>query len=454
MRIQNRVAESMVTTRRHGMRCRMRTAMSAEGRLLGREVECWFDTGAYADNGPRVTATAGDAAPGPYRWERVPRRRLRRLHEHRAGRLLPRLRRDTPPVDRRAAGGRARPPRGTRPAGAASEPLHAGRGAARRRQAARRRPRRRRREGRAAIGWGTAKPARAPGAACRSACSPPERTRSRAPIVRMEADGNASLSSARPRSARARAPSSPRSRPRSWGSPRSASRARRRHALHAVRPLDRRQPLDDAGRSRREARRRGAPRAAPRDRSELRSAGDALTCATVAAGTRRVRLLPGALRPPLRARRRRADRPWRGAPRGLRLLRRGSGLLGGLRRRRRGRGRRGDRARARSSRRRPSPTSGGRSTRSSSSARTRAARCRASATRSTRRCSSTRTGCCSTRRCSTTACRRSRTCRETFAHHRRERDGPGPYGAKGVGEGALAGVTAAVATAVADAGVR
>jgi CO/xanthine dehydrogenase Mo-binding subunit len=69
VRIQNRVAESMVTTRRHGMRCRMRTAMSAEGRLLGRDVECWFDTGAYADNGPRVTATGADAAPGPYRWE-------------------------------------------------------------------------------------------------------------------------------------------------------------------------------------------------------------------------------------------------------------------------------------------------------------------------------------------------------------------------------------------------
>jgi CO/xanthine dehydrogenase Mo-binding subunit len=68
VRIQNRVAESMVTTRRHNMRCRMRTAANGEGRLLAREVECWFDTGAYADNGPRVTATAGDAAPGPYRW--------------------------------------------------------------------------------------------------------------------------------------------------------------------------------------------------------------------------------------------------------------------------------------------------------------------------------------------------------------------------------------------------
>jgi CO/xanthine dehydrogenase Mo-binding subunit len=69
VRIQNRVSESMVTTRRHGMRCRMRTALNRQGRLLAREVECWFDTGAYADNGPRVTATAGDAAPGPYRWD-------------------------------------------------------------------------------------------------------------------------------------------------------------------------------------------------------------------------------------------------------------------------------------------------------------------------------------------------------------------------------------------------
>ena len=68
VRIQNRVGESMVTTRRHNMICRMRTAATADGRLLGRVVECLFDTGAYADNGPRVVATAGDAAPGPYRW--------------------------------------------------------------------------------------------------------------------------------------------------------------------------------------------------------------------------------------------------------------------------------------------------------------------------------------------------------------------------------------------------
>ena len=71
VRILNGVHESMITTRRHNMTCRMRTAAAADGTLLGRTAEAWLDTGAYADNGPRVTATAGDAAPGPYRWQAV-----------------------------------------------------------------------------------------------------------------------------------------------------------------------------------------------------------------------------------------------------------------------------------------------------------------------------------------------------------------------------------------------
>ena len=71
VRIQNRVDESMVTTRRHGMRCRMRTTATSDGKLRSRSVRMWLDTGAYADNGPRVCATAGDAAPGPYSWEAV-----------------------------------------------------------------------------------------------------------------------------------------------------------------------------------------------------------------------------------------------------------------------------------------------------------------------------------------------------------------------------------------------
>jgi CO/xanthine dehydrogenase Mo-binding subunit len=71
VRIVNRLDESMVTSRRHGMRCWMRTSAAADGTLLAREVRFWMDTGAYADNGPRVTATAADAAPGPYRFEAV-----------------------------------------------------------------------------------------------------------------------------------------------------------------------------------------------------------------------------------------------------------------------------------------------------------------------------------------------------------------------------------------------
>src|SRR5207253_9860427 len=48
VRIQNRVDESMVTTRRHGMTCQMRTAMTRAGRLLARDVAFRLDTGAYA----------------------------------------------------------------------------------------------------------------------------------------------------------------------------------------------------------------------------------------------------------------------------------------------------------------------------------------------------------------------------------------------------------------------
>jgi CO/xanthine dehydrogenase Mo-binding subunit len=71
VRIVNMVEESMVTSRRHGMTAWMRTTAAADGTLLTREVHFWLDTGAYADNGPRVTATAGDAAPGPYRFAAV-----------------------------------------------------------------------------------------------------------------------------------------------------------------------------------------------------------------------------------------------------------------------------------------------------------------------------------------------------------------------------------------------
>jgi CO/xanthine dehydrogenase Mo-binding subunit len=69
VRIANTVTESMLTSRRHNMTCKMRTAAKADGTLIAREVKIWLDTGAYADNGPRVVATAADAAMGPYKWQ-------------------------------------------------------------------------------------------------------------------------------------------------------------------------------------------------------------------------------------------------------------------------------------------------------------------------------------------------------------------------------------------------
>ena len=70
VRILNGVHESMITTRRHNMTagCAPRPLPTAPSSA---ECQAWLDTGAYADNGPRVTATAGDAAPGPYRWQAV-----------------------------------------------------------------------------------------------------------------------------------------------------------------------------------------------------------------------------------------------------------------------------------------------------------------------------------------------------------------------------------------------
>ncbi len=71
VRLINRVDEAMATTRRHGMRCWMRTAAAADGTVLARQARIALDTGAYADNGPTVALIAGMAAPGPYRWRAV-----------------------------------------------------------------------------------------------------------------------------------------------------------------------------------------------------------------------------------------------------------------------------------------------------------------------------------------------------------------------------------------------
>ncbi len=67
VRIANSVSESMVTVRRHSARVRLKTGVKRSGSLTAREAEIYLDTGGYADNGPAVAVRAATRVLGPYR---------------------------------------------------------------------------------------------------------------------------------------------------------------------------------------------------------------------------------------------------------------------------------------------------------------------------------------------------------------------------------------------------
>ena len=67
VRVAQSVAESMLTIRRHSAKCRIKTGVRRDGRIVAREAEVVMDTGAYADNGPRVAKRAANRIHGPYR---------------------------------------------------------------------------------------------------------------------------------------------------------------------------------------------------------------------------------------------------------------------------------------------------------------------------------------------------------------------------------------------------
>ncbi len=67
VRVEQTVSESMLTIRRHSARCRIKTGVKRDGTLVAREAEMFLDTGAYADNGPRVAKRAAIRIHGPYR---------------------------------------------------------------------------------------------------------------------------------------------------------------------------------------------------------------------------------------------------------------------------------------------------------------------------------------------------------------------------------------------------
>jgi CO/xanthine dehydrogenase Mo-binding subunit len=63
--------EQFFTITKHASTFRIRSAVNAEGRITARECEVWWNGGAYADIGPRVTQKSGFTAPGPYEIDNV-----------------------------------------------------------------------------------------------------------------------------------------------------------------------------------------------------------------------------------------------------------------------------------------------------------------------------------------------------------------------------------------------
>jgi CO/xanthine dehydrogenase Mo-binding subunit len=63
--------EQFYTLTKHAATLRIKSGVTKDGRITARECEVWWNGGAYADIGPRVTQKSGFTAPGPYDIENV-----------------------------------------------------------------------------------------------------------------------------------------------------------------------------------------------------------------------------------------------------------------------------------------------------------------------------------------------------------------------------------------------
>jgi CO/xanthine dehydrogenase Mo-binding subunit len=71
VRIALTMDEQFYTITKHGATVRIRTGVTNDGRMVAREVATYWNGGAYADIGPRVTQKSGFTAAGPYDIEHV-----------------------------------------------------------------------------------------------------------------------------------------------------------------------------------------------------------------------------------------------------------------------------------------------------------------------------------------------------------------------------------------------
>ena len=73
--------EEFLTTKNHESLITIRTGVAADGSFVAREVNAYWDAGAYADISPRFIRMGGCYGPGPVPDTERPRSLTRGLHE-------------------------------------------------------------------------------------------------------------------------------------------------------------------------------------------------------------------------------------------------------------------------------------------------------------------------------------------------------------------------------------
>jgi CO/xanthine dehydrogenase Mo-binding subunit len=66
VKISLTMEEQFFTITKHASTLRIKSGVTNDGRIVARDCEVWWNGGAYADIGPRVTQKSGFTAPGPY----------------------------------------------------------------------------------------------------------------------------------------------------------------------------------------------------------------------------------------------------------------------------------------------------------------------------------------------------------------------------------------------------
>ncbi|QLG60310.1 xanthine dehydrogenase family protein molybdopterin-binding subunit [Halorarum salinum] len=66
IKLRQDIEESFDTNIRHETKVTLKTGVDENGTIIGRECDVYYDTGAYAEIGPRITKKSGYTAAGPY----------------------------------------------------------------------------------------------------------------------------------------------------------------------------------------------------------------------------------------------------------------------------------------------------------------------------------------------------------------------------------------------------